>query len=127
MKNIFWSRVALGALASFLVGVLILGVLIGIVVAFSSANSIQDVRGLPRFSFVTSVLTALAAAWGAYFALRDLPARHSLHGLLIGLSAGLLNFVLAPGDWIANILTLLMALPAGVFGSRIAERNPRKR
>lgn len=125
MSSIRWPRVMAGIIASFLVGVLILAALIAIVLAFSSAESIQEVQSIPRFGFVTSVLTALAAAWGAFFALRRLPApaRYSLHGLLIGLGAGLLHFIFTPENWVANLFTLLMAIPAAVLGSRIAERN----
>lgn len=131
MSGIRWSRVMVGVIASFFAGVLLLGGMIAILLAFTSAETIQDVQAIPRYGFAASVLTALAAAWGAFFALRSLTpgptARHSLHGLFIGLGAGLLPFIFTPGPWIANFFTLLMAIPAAVLGSRLAARNTPQR
>lgn len=127
MNNIRWSRIMVGVIASFLAAVLLLGGLIAIVIAVSSAQTIAEAQNIPRYGFAASVITALAAAWGAFFALRTLTpgptSRHTLHGLLIGLGAGLLPFIFAPGPWVANFITLMMCLPAAVLGSRLAERS----
>jgi len=127
MKGIRWSRVMVGVIGSFLAGVLLLGGLITILIAFSSAQTIQEAQSIPRYGFAASMITALAAAWGAFFALRTLPpdqaSRHSLHGLLIGFGAGLLPFIFTPAQWGANLITLLMCLPAAVLGSRLAARS----
>jgi hypothetical protein len=127
MNGIRWSRVMVGVIAGFLADVLLLGGLIAILIAFTPAQTIQEAQSIPRYGFAASVITALAAAWGAFFALRTLTpgptARHNLHGLLIGFGAGLLPFIFTPGQWVANLITLLMCLPAAVLGSRLAERS----
>lgn len=119
--GINWSRLLTGIVGSALFSILGLGAIIGLVIAFSPAESIADVQNVPRFSFVTSMLIALSCSWGALVALRELKGRHILHGLLIGLAVGLLNFLVTPADFVANLLTLLMALPAGIVGGRLAQ------
>lgn len=119
--DINWSRLFLGIVGSALFSILGLGAIIGIVIAFSAAESIADVQNVARFSFVTSVLIALSCGWGALVALRGLKGRHILHGFLIGLAVGLLNYLVTPASFVTNLLTLLMALPAGIVGGRLAQ------
>jgi phosphate/sulfate permease len=116
MRNIRWLRIVLGALVSFAFGVLTLGLLAGILIAFSPANSLVEVQAMPRFAFVTSVMIALGCAWGAYAVLRGVTIRTTLHGALVGA----LSFFVISGDVISHLYTLLMAIPAGVVGSRLA-------
>ena len=120
MRDIRWLRIVLGALVSFVVGVLTLGLLAGIILAFGPANTLAEVQAMPRFSFVTSVMIALGCAWGAYVVLRGVTIRTTLHGVLIGVLVGILGFFVISGDLIWHLYTLLMAIPAGVFGSRLA-------
>ena len=127
MKGIRWSRLLVGILASALFAVLSLGAIVLLVIAFGSAETLQDVQNLDRYSFIVSVMVGLSSAWGAYIALRGTDERMVLHGLLIGLGVGIINFLINPAPVIGNVLTLLMALPAGVFGSRVAEKAGQRR
>lgn len=120
MRNIRWLRIVLGALVSFAFGVLTLGLLAGILIAFSPANNLAEVLAMPRFAFVTSVMIALGCAWGAYAVLRGVTIYTTLHGALIGAFVGILGFFVLSGDLISHLYTLLMAIPAGVVGSRLA-------
>lgn len=118
-----WSRLLMGVLVSLVLGVLIIGVVIALVMVLTPMDSITAVQGLPRFAFFAGLTTALACAWGAFVALRRLPGGHNRHGLLIGLIVGLVQFALTPGDPVIHLLTLLMALAAGLFGARMAAHN----
>lgn len=120
MRSIRWLRILLGALASFVFGVLTLGLLAGLVLAFSPADSLAEVQAMPRFAFITSVMIALGCAWGAYTVLRGVTVRPTLHGALIGALVGIMSFFILSGDLILHLYTLLMAIPAGVLGSRLA-------
>ena len=120
MRDIRWLRIVLGALVSFTFGVLTLGLLAGFILAFSPANSLAEVQAMPRFSFVTSVMIALGCAWGAFAVLRGVTIRTTLHGALIGALVGVLGFFVLSGDLISHLYTFLMAIPAGVLGSRLA-------
>ncbi|MCP4164440.1 MAG: hypothetical protein GY759_00925 [Chloroflexi bacterium] len=122
-----WSRVILGIFASILISLLGLAAVMGLVIAFSAANSIQDVQSLSRYGFLNSVLFGLGCVWGSYITLRRLSVGHVLHGFLIGLGVGLVNFTLTDTTFIGNLITLLLTLPAGVLGARMAELNPRPR
>ncbi|MDW8269245.1 MAG: hypothetical protein RMN24_08775 [Anaerolineae bacterium] len=117
-----WSRVVAGVLVSLVLSVLIIGFVIALVMVLSPVDSIAAVQDLPRFAFFAGLITALACAWGAFVALRRLPGGHNRHGLLIGLIVGLVQFVLTPGDLVIHLLTLVMALAAGLFGARLAAR-----
>jgi|GEM_PF-3948607 len=118
-----WSRLGIGVLVSLVLGMLILGFVIALVMVFGPVDSIAAVQALPRFSFFAGLTMALACAWGAFIALRRLPGDHNRHGLLIGLMVGLIQFVLTPGDLVGHGLNLLMALPAGLFGARMAAHS----
>ena len=119
-----WSRILLGILSSLLFGILGLGVIVGAVIAFSAADTIQDVQNLSRYAVIASIMVGIGCAWGAFVTLRKLPSRHLLHGFIIGLGVGLLNFAINPAPFMTNFLTLLMTIPAGIFGARMAELNP---
>jgi hypothetical protein len=118
-----WLRVAVGALVSLVLGMLIIGFVIALVMVLSPVDSVAAVQELPRFGFFAGLTTALACAWGVFIALRRLPNGHNRHGLLIGLIVGLIQFVLTPGDLVVHLLNLLMALSAGLFGARMAART----
>lgn len=127
MSSIRWSRVLLGIVVGVILAVLGLGLIIAMLVVFSSAQTVAEVQALPRFSFVSNVMVALGCAWGVFVATRSLSSGHLLHGLLIALVIGLLNFAATPAPFVANLLTLLMAVLISVFASRMAQLNPRRR
>ncbi|MCO6449469.1 MAG: hypothetical protein J5I90_01660 [Caldilineales bacterium] len=127
MKGIRWSRVLMGILVGVILAVLGMGLLVAVLIAISPAQTIQDVQALPRYSFVSNIMVALACAWGAFVATRSLPSGHLLNGVLIALGVGLLYIVTTPAPPISNILTLLMAILASIFSSRMAQLNPRRR
>lgn len=120
-----WSRIIIGILGSILFGILGLAAIVGLVIAFSAADTIQDVQNLPRYAVITSIMVGLGCAWGAFVSLRKLPAQHLVHGFSIGLGVGLLNFAINPAPFMINFLTLLMTIPAGIFGARMAQLNPK--
>ncbi len=115
-----WLRIVLGVLVSYVVGILVLGLLAGIVLVFSPVKSLSEVAAIPRFTFVTNVVIALGCAWGAYVVLRDVTFRTTLHGILIGAIAGIIGYFVLPGDLISHIYLLLLAITAGVIGGRLA-------
>jgi hypothetical protein len=121
--SLSWSRLGIGLLVSLALGMGILGFVIALVMVFGPVASIAAAQALPRFDFFAGLTMALACAWGAFIALRRLPADHNRHGLLIGLLVGLVQWVLISGDWVGHGLTLLMALSAGLFGARMAAHN----
>jgi len=127
MSAVPWSRVLVGVLASLLFALLGLAAFINLAILTGAAASVVEAQNLPRFSFITSLLMALGCAWGAWLTGRQLPERVLLlHGFLVGLGVGLLGFLLISAPFVGNLLTLLMALPAGIFGSRITLSSSRR-
>ena len=120
MSGMRWLRIVLGVLVSYVVGILVLGLLAGIVLVFSPIKSLSEVTAIPRFTFATDVVIALGCAWGAYVVLRDVTFRTTLHGILIGAIAGIIGYFVLPGDLISHVYLLLLAITAGVIGGRLA-------
>ncbi|NUQ38682.1 MAG: hypothetical protein HUU23_12990 [Caldilineales bacterium] len=127
MSHAPWNRTLAGILASLLLALLGLAAFINLAILMGAAANVVEAQNLPRFSFVTSLLMALSCAWGAWLTGRRLPEGVLLlHGFLVGLGVGLIGFLLIPAPFVANLLTLLMALPAGIFGARMAFPSPRR-
>ena len=119
MTGIRWARVLVGVLAGVVFTVLLLGLVVAVVMALGQIGTIADVQRIPRFTFVTSLIVAAGSMWGAWAALRGEPAS-LLSGALIGFNIGVLGFLVLPGDTISHVLMVLMAVSAGVLGSRLA-------
>jgi len=80
--KLHWPTILLGIVGGVLISLLGLAAIIAVVIAFSAADSIAAVQALPRYGFAVSLMAALAAAWGAFLAIRRRPAHPSGHGVL---------------------------------------------
>ncbi|RME83761.1 MAG: hypothetical protein D6775_07285 [Caldilineae bacterium] len=122
-----WARIIFGIVAGLLFSILGLGVIIGMVIAFSPAQTIADVQAIATFSAVMKVMLGVGSAWGAFLALRPVRRSHLVAGLLIGLGLGVLGSALISGPAVGTLLTLALTLLAGFIGARLAQLNPRRR